>query len=73
MVITDGQVTYYEGAPIPLVMENTHHAIGCGRDYVMAAMHLGKNAKQAVEMACALDAFCGSGIDTLTLNPARRR
>jgi len=74
IVITlDGEVTYYDGAPIPLVMENTHHAIGCGRDYALAAMHLGKNAKQAVEVACALDAFCGNGIDTLTLKPTRKR
>ena len=41
--------------------------MGHGRDFTLAAMHLGHDARTAVEVACALDAFCGCGIDTLTL------
>ena len=37
------------------------------RDFALAAMHLGKSAREAVEVACALDVFCGNGIDTLEL------
>jgi hypothetical protein len=48
-----------------------HHdrfdAIGAGRDYALAAMYLGHDARKAVEVACALDSSCGNGIDTLTL------
>lgn len=42
-------------------------AFGSGRDYAMAAMHLGKNAKDAVKIACLFDVSCGMGIDTLRL------
>lgn len=42
-------------------------AFGCGRDYAMAAMYLGCDARRAVEVACEFDAFCGMGIDVLEL------
>lgn len=42
-------------------------AMGCGRDYAMAALYCGKTAREAVEVACALDNGCGYGIDTLAL------
>jgi ATP-dependent protease HslVU (ClpYQ) peptidase subunit len=47
--------------------ENAFSAWGAGRDYALAAMHLGKTAREAVEVACALDNTCGQGIDTLEL------
>ena len=73
VVYNDGRVAVYESTPIPLWMEERCHAIGSGRDFALAAMYLGKNAKQAVEVACALDAYCGNGVDTLTLSTRRRR
>lgn len=42
-------------------------AFGSGRDYAMAAMHLGKSAKEAVKIACLFDTTCGMGVDTLRL------
>jgi hypothetical protein len=33
----------------------------------MAAMYLGRDAKEAVEVAISLSATCGNGIDTITL------
>lgn len=42
-------------------------AFGSGRDYAMAAMHLGCDARRAVEVACVFDTSCGMGIDTLEL------
>lgn len=42
-------------------------AFGSGRDYAMTAMHLGKTAAEAVEIACLFDVSCGMGIDTLEL------
>lgn len=47
--------------------ENKFCAFGAGRDYALAAMYLGKNAREAVEVACALDVTCGNGIDALEL------
>lgn len=59
------QVTRYETQPIPYIIEDKLVAAGCGRDYAMAAMYCGKTAKQAVEITCKLDAFCGMGVDIL--------
>lgn len=42
-------------------------AFGSGRDYAMTAMHLGKTAAEAVEIACLFDVSCGMGVDTLEL------
>jgi hypothetical protein len=61
-----GLIQKYERAPYPITFEDRHHAIGCGRDFALAAMHLGKTAREAVEVAIALDSGCGNGIDTLT-------
>lgn len=62
-----GQILLYERSPYPVKFEGTQIAIGCGRDFATAAMHLGHSAVAAVKLACELDAFCGNGIDTLTL------
>jgi 20S proteasome alpha/beta subunit len=68
MVIhADGRTVRYETTPVPLPFENTIQAMGSGRDYALAVMHLGHDAVKAVEVACALDSGCGNGIDRLTL------
>ncbi len=68
LVIRKGQpITHYERTPYPIRFEDKTFAIGCGRDFALAAMHLGKTAREAVEVAIALDSGCGNGIDTLTL------
>jgi ATP-dependent protease HslVU (ClpYQ) peptidase subunit len=64
----DGQVRQYEHTPYPLVIHNTRWAIGSGRDFALAAMHLGQDAVKAVELACVLDTGCGNGVDSLTLD-----
>lgn len=67
VVHDDGRVAVYEKSPTPLWMEEKHMAIGSGKDYALSALHLGKDAKEAVAFACTMDAFCGNGIDTLEL------
>lgn len=62
-----GYIRRYERTPYPIVFEDPFVAIGSGRDFAMAAMHLGHDARKAVEVACALNADCGGGIDVLTL------
>jgi ATP-dependent protease HslVU (ClpYQ) peptidase subunit len=71
IVITRGQLPrVYYNRPFPMLPEDKFFAMGCGEAYAMAAMYLGHDARRGVEIACALDANCGSGIDTLTLEDA---
>lgn len=70
LVISPGSVIQlYERTPYPIRYEDKQYAIGSGRDYALAAMHLGKTAKEAVEVACFFDPGCGNGVDTLRLKP----
>ena len=61
-----GLVHQYESTPYPLVLHNRQWAIGSGRDFAMAAMYLGKTAREAVEIASVLCNDCGNGVDELT-------
>lgn len=40
-------------------------AVGSGQDFALAALHLGKSAKEAVEVACRFDVSTGGEIDVL--------
>lgn len=62
-----GENLGYLHTPHPEIHLDSFDAIGSGRDYALAAMHLGCDARRAVEVACALDNGCGNGIDTLEL------
>ena len=66
------QIIKFSHTPFPYIIRDRFYATGCGRDYAVAAMHLGHSAVQAVKVACKLDAFCGMGIDTLTLRKRSR-
>lgn len=43
-------------------------AWGQGSDYATGAMHAGKNAIEAVEIACKLDSSCGGGVEFIDLS-----
>lgn len=58
-----GLILKYEHSPYPVRFEDKFFAIGSGRDFALAAMHLGHDARKAVEVAIALDNTCGNGID----------
>ena len=66
----DGRCWGYSGddGPHAAMFENRFNAWGAGRDYALAAMHLGKTAREACEVACLLDNCCGQGIDTLEID-----
>ena len=63
----DGTHSLYDQTPFPVRHEQPYIALGSGRDFAMAAMYLRKSAVEACEVAIALNAGCGNGIDTLTL------
>jgi len=68
VVIIEGVLHLFERTPYAIVFEDTFYACGSGRDYAIAAMHLGKTAKEAVEVACIFDTGCGNGVDELRQN-----
>lgn len=67
VVTRKGELLHFNGGAFPITIEDKTFAMGCGRDYAITAMHLGKTAREAVEVACLFDLGCGNGIDTLTL------
>lgn len=56
-----------ESRCMPLPVLERFHAIGNGRDFAMAAMHLGKNAGEAVEVAAAFDIYTSGPFREVTL------
>lgn len=48
-------------------IEQGFFAIGSGRDFALAALALGKNAAEAVELAARFDTGTGNGVDALPL------
>lgn len=66
----DGTVWKFEGTAYPVRIEDFQAAAGSGRDYARAAMHLGKTAREAVEIACLFDENCGNGVDVLRFEDA---
>lgn len=55
----------YGRTPHPVKLHPQKFANGSGRDFALAAMHCGKTATEAVEIACLFDIACGNGIDAL--------
>lgn len=54
-------------------VEDPFYAIGSGADFALAAMSLGADAAQAVEIAARFDTSTGDGVDILPLHlPALR-
>lgn len=70
-VHNDGSVLIYTKNAYPIREAEKFYAIGSGRYYALAAMHLGKSAAVGVRTAIALTNTCGRGVDTLTLKGKR--
>lgn len=67
VVKPDGTLLLWDSNATPIRIEDKFHAIGSGRDFALAALHLGHTAREAVEVACKYDVYCGKGIETLEL------
>ena len=69
VVITpERRITLYERAPYPLIFEQEFAAYGSGRDFALAAMHLGCTAEEAVRVAMAYDLYTGHGVDAISFD-----
>lgn len=62
----------YEGTLIPARLKNKFYAIGTGAGYALAAMHLGKSPKEAVEIAALFDPGTRGPIDVMRLGEVKR-
>lgn len=70
IVITPaGHALTYSTGPYPERWEDKFLAWGSGRDFAIAAMHCGRDAREAVAITCRYSVHCGNGIDSLTLTP----
>jgi 20S proteasome alpha/beta subunit len=65
----DAKPRAFATGPHAMLYSDDKQAWGCGRDFALAAMYLGHDARRAVEVACTFDVSCGNGIDTLELTP----
>ena len=57
----------YESALIPARIKEPFYAIGTGSAYAMAAMHLGKSPREAVEIAALYDPATRGPIDVMRI------
>jgi 20S proteasome alpha/beta subunit len=70
LVVADKDgLRHYEQTPYPIIVEDQIWAAGSGRDFALAAMHLGKDATEAVEVACVFQSDCGNGCDWFEIGP----
>lgn len=68
LVVSRESVLLYGRSKLPVRIEKSPFAIGCGRDFAFGAMACGVDARSAVEVACKFDSYCGMGIDVLRLD-----
>lgn len=68
IVVGEDGARFFERQPVAMKVEDKFSAWGSGRDFALTAMHLGKNAREAVEIACLFENGCGNGVDVLTPN-----
>lgn len=52
---------------LPIVFENSFQAFGSGRDFALAVMSHGMDARSAIVTASRFDLYTGGGVDTLKL------
>jgi hypothetical protein len=71
MIDEQGKAWKFERAPIPYLIEDPTFAMGSGRDYAYAAMHMGADAANAVLVACAFESGCGLGVDVMRIEEAK--
>lgn len=69
IVVDRGGVRVYYSRPFPMQPEGGRFAMGSGEPYAMTAMHLGCDARRAVQVASELIESCGNGVDWLELQP----
>lgn len=57
-----------ESTAFALILEDTLFADGAGRDVALAALHCGKNAREAVELTARIIPRVGGGVDVIAFD-----
>lgn len=70
---SDASIWRYEDKLVPFQVTSPFHAVGSGRDYAIAAMHMGKTAREAVELASVYDIYTGGPVTEIALNDGASR
>ncbi len=69
----DGRIHLYQRTPYPIEMHGPFAAVGSGQEAALAVLHMGGDARKAVEIASIVCAGCGGGVDTLELEVGNQR
>lgn len=60
-------VQMFQTWPTPVIVHSAEFAAGSGNEIARTAMHLGRDARQAVAIANELSCYCGGGVDYVDL------
>jgi hypothetical protein len=71
LVTPTGEAFKLEDALMRIPLFQPFFAIGSGRDFAMAAMHCGRRAREAIEIATLFDVFTGGEIVAFEVNRSR--
>jgi ATP-dependent protease HslVU (ClpYQ) peptidase subunit len=66
LIIVKNKVFHVSGFWIAEV--NNYEAIGAGQDFALAALYLGKNVEDAIDVACELSIYCEKPIKKIVIN-----
>lgn len=66
VICKDGEIWLYDQTAYPIRLFQPIFCMGSGADLARAAIHCGKTAKEAVEIASLYNITCGNGVDVLT-------
>lgn len=66
LIVLGGKL-YTVGSDFAVSTRGDYASIGSGSDFANTAMHLGKTAKQAVEVATELDLYTGGNVKEMTV------
>lgn len=67
IVMSKDGLEYWDASLRPVPIKDKFHAIGSGAELAMGAMEAGKNAKQAVLIACRRDPYSAPPVVTMRL------
>jgi hypothetical protein len=64
----DQPVMCFQTWPAPVLFAMREFAAGTGGDVARTALHLGRDAREAVRLANELNCYCGGGVDYIDLH-----